>query len=105
MNASPSSIIFVLRSGMSFVTIRRVIASYSKPASMKNCGSTPVTSPPAMSTLSASSPMSPALEPPYTRALPLSPIHVPSSRTALLSVESFPSFAPRYTVMFILRPP
>ena len=104
INTSPSSIIFVLRSVMSFVTISSVMASYWYSISMKNCGSTPVTSPPACNTLSAISPMRPDLDPPYTRRLPLSPIQVPNSRTAFLREGSFPSFAPRYTVIFIVLP-
>lgn len=52
----PSSIIFVFRSVISFVTISSVKLSYCNSASMKNFGSTPVTVPPACRTLSAISP-------------------------------------------------
>ena len=62
---------------------------------------TPVTVPPASRTLLAISPISPVLEPPYTSAFPLWPIHCPSSCTARFSAGSLPSLAPRYTVIFI----
>ena len=42
-------------------------------------------------------------EPPYTRRLPLPAIHAPNSSTAFLYDGSLPSWAPRYTVMFIYR--
>ena len=101
INASPSSIIFVFRSVISFVTISSVKLSYCNSASMKNFGSTPVTVPPACRTLSAISPINPDFDPPYTSAFPLAPIHVPSSRTACFRLASFPSKAPKYTVMFM----
>ena len=103
INASPSSIIFVFLSSIFSVTISLVISSYCNSASTKNCGSTPVTSPPASNTLSAITPISPDLEPPYIRECPLSPIHVPSFFTSSANAGSFPSKAPRYTVMFIFN--
>ena len=54
MKASPSSIIFVLRSVMSLVTISSVRPSCCSSCCTKNCGSTPVTVPPASSALWAS---------------------------------------------------
>ena len=102
IKASPSSIILVLREGMSSVTINSVSLSCCSSASRKHLGSTPVTRPPAASTLSAKSPIRPLLLPPYTSALPLSPIQRPSCCTACGSAGSVPRFAPRYTVMFIL---
>ena len=102
IKASPSSIIFVFLSVISLVTISSVISSYWTSASTKNCGSTPVTLPPSISTLSASSPISPVLEPPYIKVCPFAPIHFPSSLTAIENVSSMPLLAPKYTVMFTL---
>ena len=64
MKASPSSIILRRRSGMSSVTISRVRPGSCASLSMKNCGSTPITSPPAARVAMASSPMRPTFEPP-----------------------------------------
>ena len=63
----------------------------------------PVTSPPCASTVSAITAIRPSSEPPYTRRLPLPAIHAPNSSTAFLYDGSLPSWAPRYTVMFIYR--
>ena len=105
INASPSAIIFVLRSVISFVTISSVSPSCCSSPFTKNSGSTPVTLPPAFRVLSAISPIRPQREPPYTSAFPLSPIHLPSSCTACFRAGSLPLFAPRYTVMFIVFSP
>ncbi len=102
IKASPSSIIFALRSDISLVTISSVKPSYCATASIRNCGSTPIARPPALKALSASTPISPLFEPPYTSVLPLLPIQLPSSPTEDFSERSFPSKAPRYTVIFIL---
>ena len=64
IKASPSSIILVLRSVMSWVTMSLVRPSYCTSESMKNWGSTPVTSPPAVRTLWARRPIRPLREPP-----------------------------------------
>ena len=47
------------------------------------------------SALAASAPIKPDFDPPYTSALPLSPIQRPSSSTACRKDVSLPSFAPR----------
>ena len=64
IKASPSSIILRLRSVISSVTISLVRPSCWNSFSMKQRGSTPVTSPPESRTLSAIAPISPDLEPP-----------------------------------------
>ena len=46
-------------------------------------------------TLSAICPIRPDFDPPYIREFPLSPIHVPNSRTESPSAGIFPSKAPR----------
>lgn len=66
MNASPLSIIISLRSVRSSVATSSVRSSNCGSRSMKKFGSTPITSPPAADVLSASIPMSPDLDPPYT---------------------------------------
>ena len=66
MKASPSSIILVLRSAISFSMYNLVRLSMWTPSSTNICASTPITLPPAFNVLLASSPINPVLDPPNT---------------------------------------
>src|SRR4051812_12913507 len=58
---------------------------------------TPTTSPPAASTASAMTPMSPTRPPPYTRPSLRAASSRPSSLAASANLGSFPSFDPQKT--------
>ena len=104
-NASPSSIIFALRSGIDSTTNSSVRSHCATPASTKKRGSTPYARPPASITVRATIPISPMELPPYTSACPCDPIHAPSSCAASTNRGSAPLLDPQYTVMFIAPPP
>lgn len=100
-NASPSSIIFALRSPMVSQTKSSVRSCWATPASMKKAGSTPITGVPPSMAARDTAPISPTELPPYTSVCPARAIQAPKLRAASSKCGLSPKFDPQYTVMFM----
>src|ERR1044072_57771 len=96
-NASASSAISALRSCIECATLRSVSPGWPLSWSMSACGITPIASPPAARIVSASTPISPTLPPPYTSPMPRLAIRAARARAASAYAGSLPGFDPAYT--------